>query len=188
MANIGMKLLKYAVLSEDETTYGIVKTMGKAISANISINTSEGSLYADDTLAEFETSFQSANVTLTLDDDNDTVFSEILGKTMDTTSGIVSSSINDNSPYIGFGYIVSKVKNNVKTYRAQFFPKIKFKPFIPDANTKGDSITYGTPSIEGTTIANNSGIWEQHVDKTTEAEAITALTAFFVQVTPPIND
>jgi phi13 family phage major tail protein len=183
MANLGMKYLRYAILNEDDTTYGTIKTMGRAISASVSPNIAEGSLYADDKTAEYATAFQSAAVTLGVDDDDDATFAELLGKSYDEATKIVSSSIDDNPPYVGFGYIVSKIKNNLRKYRAQFFTKMKFKPFIPESKTKGDSIEFGTPSVEGLTIANNAGIWESHVEKDTETEAITALDAFFVQET-----
>lgn len=184
MAQIGMKTLKYALLGTNETTYTTLpKTMGAAISASVTPNFAEASLYADDRLQEYVQAFQSATVSLGVDNDDDVVFAELLGKTIDTASGIVSSNINDNPPYVGFGYIVTKIKNNVPRFRVQFFPKIKFSPFIPDATTKGETIEFGTVTVEGTTVANVLGVWESHLEVATESEAIAALDEFFVQET-----
>lgn len=92
---------------------------------------------------------------------------------------VVSSSINDNPPYVGFGYVVTKIKNNVQKWRAQFFPKIKFKPFVPEASTKSDSIEFSPITIEGMTVANDIGIWESHIEVASEADAIEELENFF---------
>jgi len=180
MANVGMKGLQYAILNKNGTTYDEVKTMGGAISASISPNFAEASLYCDDTMKEYISSFQSATVSLTVDDDDDQVFSELLGKTIDPITGVVSSNVNDNPPYVAFGYVVTKIKNNVQKWRSQFFPKIKFKPFIPEAKTKGDSVEFSTITVEGMTIANDTGIWEMHVECDTETEAFEKLREFFV--------
>jgi phi13 family phage major tail protein len=188
MASIGMKRIRYALLSADGTTYGTIKTMGRAVSASISPNIAEASLYSDDAVSEYVAAFQSATVTLGLDDDDDAIFAELLGKSYDEATKIVCSSINDSPPYVGFGYIITKIKNNVQKFRAQFFTKIKFKPFVPESATKADSIEFATPSVEGVTIANDAGIWESHVEKDTETEAITALDAFFVQETTARSD
>lgn len=120
MANIGLKYLKYAKLKEDNT-YDIPKSFGAAINAQISLNTAEASLYGDNQLIEYASTFQSANVSLEVDDDDDTVFAEVLGKTINTETGVVSSGINDSAPYVGISYIVSKIKNGTRKFRAQFF-------------------------------------------------------------------
>lgn len=179
MANVGMKGLRYALLNTNGTTYSIPKTMGGAISASISPNFAEASLYCDDTMKEFTSSFQSATISLSIDDDDDAVFAELLGKTIDPVTKVVSSSINDFAPYIGVGYVVSKIKNGVQKWRSQFFPKVKFKPFVAEAKTRGESVEYNTISVEGITIANDEGIWEMHAEFPSESEAIAELDNFF---------
>ena len=100
MANIGLKYLKYATLNEDGT-YKIPKKFGAAINAQISLNKAEASLYGDNQLIEYASVFQSAAISLGVDDDDDTVFAEVLGKTVNPVTGVVSSSINDFAPYVG---------------------------------------------------------------------------------------
>ena len=63
----------------------------------------------------------------------------------------------------------------------EFFPKMKFKPFIADAKTKGDNLEFTTPSVEATIFENDDGDWEKHKVYDTESEANTALEGFFVQ-------
>ena len=69
----------------------------------------------------------------------------------------------------------------VRKYKVEFFPKVKFKPFIADSKTKGDSLEFTTPSVEGTIFENADGDWEKHKVCDTESEANTLLNSFFVQ-------
>ena len=109
------------------------------------------------------------------------VFAELLGKTVDEQTGIVTSNTEDLPIYVGFGHIVSKIVNGEKKYKVEFFPKVKFKPFIPDSKTKGDSLEFTTPSVEATIFENDNGDWEKHSVCSTESEANTLLESLFVQ-------
>ena len=181
MASIGLKNFKYAKLNEDGKTYGEIKTLAGAIECKVTLDLSEASLYADDTLKEQVSLFKSGTLTAGIDDDNDSVFAELLGKTVDEQTGIVTSNTEDLPIYVGFGHIVSKIVNGEKKYKVEFFPKVKFKPFIPDSKTKGDSLEFTTPSVEATIFENDNGDWEKHSVCSTESEANTLIENFFVQ-------
>ena len=81
MAGIGLKSFKYAKLNDDGKTYGTVKTLAGAIECKVTLDLSEATLYADDTLKEQVSLFKSGTLTAGIDDDDDTVFAELLGKT-----------------------------------------------------------------------------------------------------------
>ena len=181
MASIGLKNFKYAKLNEDGKTYGEIKTLAGAIECKVTLDLSEASLYADDTLKEQVSLFKSGTLTAGIDDDDDSVFAELLGKTVDEQTGVVTSNTEDTPIYVGFGHIVSKIVNGEKKYKVEFFPKVKFKPFIPDSKTKGDSLEFTTPSVEATIFENDNGDWEKHSVCDTESEANTLLESFFVQ-------
>ena len=181
MASIGLKNFKYAKLNEDGKTYGEIKTLAGAIESKVTLDLSEASLYANDTLKEQVSLFKSGTLTAGIDDDDDSVFAELLGKTVDEETGVVTSNTEDLPIYVGFGHIVSKIVNGDKKYKVEFFPKVKFKPFIPDSKTKGDSLEFTTPSVEATIFENDNGDWEKHSVCDTESEANTLLESFFVQ-------
>ena len=181
MAGIGLKRFKYAKLNDDGTTYGPVKTLAGAIECKVSLDLSEAMLYADDVIKEQVSIFKSGTLTAGIDDDNDEIFAELLGKTVDEETGVVASNVSDEPIYVGFGHIVPKMVNGVKKYKVEFFPKMKFKPFIADAKTKGDNLEFTTPSVEATIFENDDGDWEKHKVYDTESEANTALDGFFVQ-------
>ena len=181
MASIGLKNFKYAKLNEDGKTYGEIKTLAGAIEGKVTLDLSEASLYADDTLKEQVSLFKSGTLTAGIDDDDDSIFAELLGKTVDEQTGVVTSNTEDTPIYVGFGHIVSKIVNGEKKYKVEFFRKVKFKPFIPDSKTKGDSLEFTTPSVEATIFENDNGDWEKHSVCSTESEANTLLESFFVQ-------
>ncbi len=181
MAGIGLKSFRYAVLNSDGRTYGEVKTLAGAIECKVSLDLSEATLFADDVLKEQVSIFKNGTLTAGIDDDDDTVFAELLGQTKDVATGIVISKVSDNPIYVGFGHIVPKMINGVKKYKVEFFPKVKFKPFMTDAKTKGDSLEFTTPSVEATIFENEDGIWEKHGVYNSETDAVNALNAMFGQ-------
>ena len=90
MAGIGLKSFKYAKLNSDGATYGTVKTLAGAIECKVTLDLSEASLYADDALKEQVSLFKSGTLTAGIDDDDDTIFAELLGKTVDEETGVVT--------------------------------------------------------------------------------------------------
>ena len=71
MATIGMDKLFYAAITEDDDgheTYGTPKLLAKAIKADLSIELSEASFYADDAIAEIIKDFKSGKLSLGVDD------------------------------------------------------------------------------------------------------------------------
>jgi len=189
MANIGMQSMKYALLVMEgegaETTYESAKEFIGAISASITPNSAEASLYGDDKLMEYSSSFQNATVSLSAADDNDAVFADLLGRKKETSTGRYRSNINDVAPYVGFGYIVSKMINGQTKYRAQFFPKMKFKVFVPEASTKGENLEFKTITVEGMTMPSKYGDWESHIDVDSLTAAQEELNKYFTQ---PLSD
>jgi phi13 family phage major tail protein len=71
MAKIGLKHVVAAKATDNGTdaiTYSDGMVLAKAVSANVSIETNDVKLYADDAVAESDNSFSSGTVTAGLDD------------------------------------------------------------------------------------------------------------------------
>ena len=173
MAKIGLNNLYYAKLTEasDGTpTYDGGKSFGKAVSCNVSISNNSATLYADDALAESDTSFQNGTVSLTVDDDRETTFADVLGHTIDN-DGLVTRNVNDVAPYVALARIVVKMVNNVKLYKAEILYKVKFSEPSSDTNTRGESVEFATPTIEGQISALANGKWSEAKTFSTKAEA-----------------
>lgn len=162
MAQIGLTNLWYGLLTEgaDGTpSYGGAKSFGKAVSAKVDVSTNDATLYADDVLAESDSSFQSAKVTLGVADDDITVFAEILGHKVADSGGEMVRSADDAAPWIGLGRVVTKVKDGKRQYKGEFIYKCKFSEPSQEDETKGESVDFNTPEIEGTAAALANGDW-----------------------------
>ena len=125
MAKIGLNNFKYAILTETDGTpsYSGAKSLGKAIDCKVSIEKYEAELFADDTLVESDYTFKKASVTLTIDEDDDTVFAELLGHSVDEESGEMVRKDTDVAPYVGVGRILTKIVNGVYKYKVEFLSK-----------------------------------------------------------------
>ncbi len=154
MATIGLDKLYYATITEDEKgeeTYGSPVQLAKAMSADLSVELAEATLYADDGAAEIVKEFQSGTLSLGVDDIGGEAASVLTGSTIDENHVVISASEDGGAPVaIGF-----RAKKSNGKYRYYWLYRVKFG--IPATNlaTKGDSITFSTPTIEGTVLRRN---------------------------------
>lgn len=154
MATIGLDKLFYAPITEDASgneTYGTPVQLAKAISAELSVELAEATLYADDGVSEVVKEFKSGTISLGVDDIGAAVAADLTGVTIDENNVIISTSEDAGKPVaVGF-----RAKKSNGKYRYFWLYRVKFG--IPATNlaTKGDSITFSTPTIEGTVMRRN---------------------------------
>lgn len=154
MATIGLDRLYYAKITEGENgeeTYATPTPLAKAISAELSVELAEAILYADDGAAEIVKEFKNGTLALGIDDIGSTVASDLTGATIDDNHVLISTSEDGGAP-VAVGFRAKKANGKYKYY---WLYKVKFG--IPATNlaTKGDSITFSTPTIEGTIMRRN---------------------------------
>lgn len=182
MAKIGLRYLVY----KTALTQGII---GKAIQADIAIATNDVKLYADDAIAETDKSFQSGTITLGVDDLSDIMQADLLGHSV--SDGEITAAGGDVAPYASIGFYAVKRVNKVDKYRAIWLKKVQFTE-PSDANaTKGETITFATPTLEGTIMLDDSRQWKDEKTFATESEAIAYLQAksgIKAQCTKPVAD
>ncbi len=186
MAKIGLSNLWYSHLTEAQDgtpSYDGAKSFGKAVSANASISNNDAKLYADDVLAESDTSFQGGTLTLGVDDDRETTFADVLGHRV-TDEGEVIRNANDTAPYVGVARIVVKMVNNVRLYKVEVLYKVKFGEPSQEDNTKGESVEFATPEIEGQIATLANGDWSDSKVFSSKAEALAFIEALFSSATP----
>lgn len=181
MATIGLDRLYYAKITEGENgeeTYATPTPLAKAISAELSVELAEAILYADDGAAEIVKEFKNGTLALGIDDIGSTVASDLTGATIDDNHVLISTSEDGGAP-VAVGFRAKKANGKYKYY---WLYKVKFG--IPATNlaTKGDSITFSTPTIEGTIMRRNKldakgkHPWKAEVtegDTEVDAETIT---------------
>ena len=154
MATIGLDRLYYAKITEGENgeeTYATPTPLAKAISAELSVELAEAILYADDGAAEIVKEFKNGTLALGIDYIGSTVASDLTGATIDDNHVLISTSEDGGTP-VAVGFRAKKANGKYKYY---WLYKVKFG--IPATNlaTKGDSITFSTPTIEGTIMRRN---------------------------------
>ena len=185
MAKIGLKNFLFGILTEEtdgSATYGVAQKPAKAISCKVDISNNDAKLYADDGLAESDTSFQSGTVTLGIDDEDDATLATLLGH--EFTSGEIIRNATDVAPYVGLGRIVTKMVNNVYKYKVEFLHKVKFAEPSQENNTKGESVEFGTSEIEGQVAKLANGDWSKSQTFDSMAEAQEYLNSFFESPSP----
>lgn len=165
MAKIGLKYPVYKGVAS-----GVI---AKAIQADIAIETNNGKLYADDGIAESDNSFKSGKITLGIDDLSDAIQTEFLGHAV--ADGEITGNGEDESPYVGIGFYGAKKVAGVKKYRAIWFPNVQFSEPADSNKTKGESMEFGTPVIEGTIMRDSNSDWKKEKTFDTEADAIAYL-------------
>ena len=185
MAKIGLDNFLYGILTEaaDGTpTYGVAKKPGKAITCNVSISNNSATLYADNVLAESDTSFQSGTVTIGIDDEDIETIGTLLGHIV--TDGNIVRNSNDVAPYVGLGRIVTKMVSGVLKYKVEFLSKVKFSEPSQEDTTKGESVEFGTIELEGTVATLANGTWSKAQTFDTRSAAETYLNGLFTAPTP----
>lgn len=188
MATIGLDKLYYSKITEDESgneTYSAPVQLAKAISADLSVELAEAILYADDGAAEMVKEFKSGTLSLGVDDIGHDAASDLTGATIDSNKVVVSTAEDGGTP-VAIGFRARKANGKYKYY---WLYRVIFG--IPATNlaTKGDSITFSTPTIEGTIFRRNKEDaagkhpWKSEA---TEGEAATAtITNWYKEVYEP---
>lgn len=155
----------------------------------MSVELNEATLYADDGAAEIVKEFKSGTLSLGVDDIGNTVASDLTGATIDANKVVVSASEDGGDPVaVGF-----RAKKSNGKYRYYWLYRVKFG--IPATNlaTKGDSITFSTPTIEGTIMRRNKADafgkhpWKAEVTEGDTGVTASVITDWYKQVYEPVK-
>ena len=190
MATIGLDKLYYATITDDENgeeIYGTPTQLAKAISAELSVELAEATLYADDGAAEIVKEFKNGTISLGVDDIGSTTAAALTGVTVDKNNVMVSNSEDGGDP-VAVGFRAKKSNGKYKYY---WLYRVKFG--IPATNlaTKGDSITFSTPTSEGTVLRRNkpdtSGKhpWKAEVTEGDKDVPASVISGWYTEVYEP---
>ena len=191
MAGIGLKYFAWAKMLTEPTasppTYDTGFALTKLIRADLTITNAEGTLDADDTLAEEVSEFYSAE--LSLEGDHLTLDRQatIYGATYSDNE--LSFGSDDTAPYGGCGLVQPVMKNSVVKYRAFLFAKAHAKRTDMNLQTKsGGTVTFTPEKLQFTLMQPSYGKWERIKEFDTFAAAQAYIdTALGVATWHPIN-
>ncbi len=193
MATIGLDKLYYSKITEDvngEETYGTPIVLAKAISADLSVELTEAILYADDGAAEVVKDFNSGTITLGVDDIGASVAADLTGASTDDNGVLISASENSGDP-VAVGFRALKPNSH---YRYFWLYRVKFGLPATNLQTKGDTINFSTPTIEGTIMrrnkldANGKHPWKAEVTEGDAGVPATVITGWYTQVYEPVYE
>jgi len=161
--------------------------LAKAISAELSIELAESTLWADDGPAEVIKEFKNGKLTLGVDDIGKTAAKTLTGASIDENGVLISGSEDGGKP-VAIGFRAKKASGK---FRFFWIYRVKFG--VPSTNlaTKGDSITFSTPSIEGTISRRNKPDgngrhpWKAEVDEGDPGVGATVISGWYEQVYEP---
>lgn len=190
MATVGMDKLFYSKITEDadgNETYGLPKQLAKAIKAELSVDISEGTLYADDAIAAQIKEFSQGKLTLGIDDIGASVAGDLTGAIIDDNKVLISAGEDGGSPVaIGF-----RAKKENGKYRYFWLYRVTFGIPATNLQTKEEKITFQTPSIEGTVVrrnkpdGNGKHPWKAEVSEDGTEVLPATITSWFTQVYEP---
>jgi len=190
MATIGLDSLYYAKITEDQNgieTYGNPKVLAKAMTAELSIELIEAILYADDGASEVVKEFKSGSLSLGIDDIGSLVAQDLTGCKIDSNNVVVSRSEDGGSP-VAIGFRAKKASGK---YRYFWLYRVIFSVPATSLATKGDSITFSSPTIEGTVFrrnkldSENKHPWKAEVTEGDNGVTHSTISIWFTSVYEP---
>ena len=192
MSTIGLDSLYYAKITEGADgaeIYGAPQILAKAIKADLSVELAEAILYADDAAAEVVKAFKSGKLSLGVDDIGTAAAQDLTGASVDD-SGVLVSATEDLGAPVAVGFRALKANGK---YRYFWLYKVQFGVPATNLQTKGDSISFQTPTIEGTIMrrnrpdSNGKHPWKAEATEGEAGVAQAAILSWFTQVYEPIN-
>jgi phi13 family phage major tail protein len=154
MATIGLRNLYYVPITEDADgfeTYGQPIRLALAISANLSVELAEATLYADDGAAVIIKDFKSGTLALGVDDIGQEKAAALLGAVIDQ-NGVMVNTDMDNPNYVAIGFEAVTANKKLRKF---WLPRVLFAVPSTELETKGDSINFKTPTLNGIVTRRN---------------------------------
>ena len=159
MAMIGMRHVVAAAFPDGFTegsapSYSSGFDVGGAISANLTkTRNTNGDLYYDDALGESDQGLIGINLELGVDDLTEEVLDKMgILKAVTAGSPAVTTyyETSANPKALGIGYMRVRRRKGVIKYQAIWIYKMQFTMDSEQAQTKGESIQWQTPTLNGT--------------------------------------
>jgi len=191
MATIGLDKLYYSKITEDAggiETYGTPIQLAKAMKADLSVELAEATLYADDGPAEIVKEFKSGKLSLGIDDIGITAAEDLTGAQIDDNHVVVSGSEDGGTP-VAVGFRAKKANGK---YRYFWLYRVVFGIPATNLTTKGDSITFSTPTVEGTVLrrnkpdGNGKHPWKAEVNEDDASVPVSIISGWYTQVYEPV--
>lgn len=184
MATVGLKNLYYAVMSADTAsgvTYGTPVKIAGAINVDVNPTVNFSTLYGDDAPFASESSMSEISVSIETADLSLEDQAALLGNTIDSTTKELAQKASDTAPYVALMFESKKHNGNTRYVKLL---KGKFAPTQETLQTRGESVEYTTPKLEGRFVAREyDGEWKRIADSD-NTESATIIASWYTSVEP----
>lgn len=157
----GIKIATY-VNTSGTITYTNPQSAGDAMTANLELRYAEGRLYAEGKLAEFIREATGGTISLGVKYIPDAAKRVMFGATDKarvisgtTYTGLMYTS-DDSPKYVGVAFYAPDMVDGVKKYTCVMAKKCLFGAPAMNYQTKGDTITFSTPTTTGEFLPDDS--------------------------------
>lgn len=190
MATIGLDKLYYSKITEGtggDETYAAPVLLAKALKCDLSVELAEATLYADDAAQTVVKEFKSGKLSLGVDDIGVSAAEDLTGAVLDKNGVLISASEDGGKP-VAIGFRAKKANGK---YRYFWLYRVVFGIPATNLETKGDSIKFSTPTIEGTITqrnkvdGNGKHPWKAEVNENDSGVLAATISGWFTQVYEP---
>ena len=158
----GIKIGKY-INTEGTITYETPINMGDAMSVELNLTAAEGRLYAESRLAEYKKLITGGTASVGVKYITDAAQKLLFGMSentrnvgTNTSQKSLKATAKDIAKYVGMGFYAPDAIDGTDKYTAVFVYKVLFGAPGYVYATKGDSITFQTPTTTGEFLADDS--------------------------------
>lgn len=162
-------------------SYGAPVSMGDAMNVQLTLTSAEGKLYAEGKLAEYMKQVTGGTISVGvkyIPDDAQKLLFGVTEKTRTVSSASAKSlltSATDTPKNVGLGFYAPSMRDGVSKVTACFVHKVLFGQPSMNVQTKGDNLTFQTPTTTGQFLPADSDAQEimevAILDSATEAKA-----------------
>ena len=164
MAKKGIRYAVFATRTETVGTGGAITVtysngtnISPVVTFNGSIATSNQKDYGDDIVVDVDNSVTGGTLSVELNNDEDEIYTMLLGHSKDSQSNEISFASEDVTPSVGVGAIGKRANEWV----GKWYPKVQFHEPNDDNTTKQENVTFGHITLEGDILVPEDGVWKE---------------------------
>ena len=148
------------LVDEGKKKYSGCFACGEAISVSVTPNYNEAKLYANNRLKDMVKEFKDGAISLGTDHLPIAASEVCFGHEVDQSGRTVTYRTDDEGEFVGVGFYVDIRISSRKEYEATVIYKVKFSESTNEHTTKGETLEFKTPTIEGTIAGLKTGEWK----------------------------
>lgn len=177
MSKKGLRYVAFGKLKSDGT-YEDGRHLSPAVNFNATANSSDVKDYGDDHVVETDKSVTGGTVTVELNNDDDDLYTYLLGHVKGTTGAnadVITSNTDDVAPFVG----CAAIGQSGSSWVAKVYLKCQFAEPSDENATKEEQVAFNHITLEGDILPMDNGDWKKRKTFSTFEEAKTYVDTLF---------